>query len=100
MQRAPASVSSAIVLLRCQDVLRTACKDMHDRMDPAKLVALQRNLAAMSECAKRYFPDGMKLGTACSGTDLIVYVIQVLLEYWREDFAWTSRSSTFRHRKG
>ena len=59
--------------------LAKAIRKWHDSLPPQDILALRANL---QELAK----SGITIGTACSGTDIIVLVLELLSDFWTSEY--------------
>lgn len=55
-----------------------AASEMYDRLSPQSVIRLQDNLAAA--------PVIINVGTACSGTDMVIFILQLLSELWLQRY--------------
>ena len=60
-----------------------ACIDQHRRLTPSLLKKLQTGLGNLASLVGSRFQGGkVRVGTACSGTEVLVYFLTVFLRFW------------------
>lgn len=66
--------------------IRAAIEAWHAQLSPGTIISLRDNLERLSkECPE------ITLGTACSGSDIVVIVLRELIDYWEQAFGVSFR---------
>jgi hypothetical protein len=62
------------------------CALQYAQLSCETLLRFQTTLQAMEKALPGLGPGGITVGTLCSGTDLILYALDILTSFWEKEY--------------